>query len=186
MSDASRPELALRTWVRWHNAMVRCLTNAQMATVGSGFSPTEQQLLRFVQGPVSLRAFGGGPSGFKFDLEQRLIVVESGVRRWRVEPRLYEFRLLDHVERELLVYHWQPGPEARGPDHPHLHVSAALRAQTNATTTQFYDLDKRHLPTGPVSLASVVRMLIEEFDVAPLRADWRQRLEQAEQAAGSV
>ncbi|MCA9876259.1 MAG: hypothetical protein KC442_00695 [Thermomicrobiales bacterium] len=136
--------------------------------------------MEFVGGPASLRAQGGGPSGLLLGVLQQFAVVEAGARVWRVEPRTYEFRLLDHLERELLVYHWQPGPELRGPDHPHLHVSAALRAQTNAVTTQVYDLDRRHLPTGYVSLAMMVRMVIQEFGVAPLRQDWQQVVDRTE------
>jgi hypothetical protein len=101
-------------------------------------------------------------------------------RRWRVETRMYQYRLLDHNERELLVYHWQPGADFLGPDHPHLHVSASLSAQTSSIDLQTIDLDKLHLPTGRVSLASVVRMLITEFRVAPLRPDWAERLDSAE------
>lgn len=80
---------------------------------------------------------------------------------------MYQYRLLDRDERELLVYHWQPGDAYRGPDDPHLHVSAPLLAQVNALHRQSIDLDKLHLATGRVSLASVVRMLITEFRVAP-------------------
>jgi hypothetical protein len=90
-----------------------------------------------------------------------------------VEVTMYEFRLLDHVERELLVYHWQPG--AAGPDYSHLHVSAFLDVQVNAIAHQHVDLDKRHLITGRVEFADFVRMLITEFDVQPLRLDWEQR-----------
>ena len=97
---------------------------------------------------------------------------------------MYEFRLLDHQERELLVYHWQPTSEFRGQDHPHLHVSVALHAQLNAVTSRAYDLDKRHLATGDVSLAMVERMLIEEFGIAPLRPDWQQVLDRAGQVTG--
>ena len=45
------------------------------------------------------------------------------------------------------------------------------------------DLDRRHLATGHVLLAMVVRMLIEEFGVAPLRPDWQQVLDQADKIA---
>jgi hypothetical protein len=62
---------------------------------------------------------------------------------------------------------WQPGPDFLGPDHPRLHVSASLSAQTSAVDRQSIDLDKLHLATGRVSLASVVRMLITEFGIAP-------------------
>ena len=84
---------------------------------------------------------------------------------------MYQYRLLDHIERELLVYHWQPGSAYLGPDHPHLHVSASLNAQTSAVDRQSIDLDKLHLATGRVSLASVVRMLITELGIAPRRHD---------------
>jgi hypothetical protein len=93
---------------------------------------------------------------------------------------MYQYRLLDRDERELLVYHWQPGSAYLGPDHPHLHVSASLSAQLSAVDRQSIDLNKLHLPTGRVSLASVVRMLIVEFGVAPLGPDWIERLDRAE------
>lgn len=142
-------------------------------------SPGGLQSLKFRPGPAPMRSASGGPSGLSLDVLQQFAVLESGARLWRVEPRMYQFQVLDHLERELLVYHWQPGPEWRGPDHPHVHVSAALRAYANAVTTRVYDLDKLHLPTGSVSLAMVVRMVIEEFGVAPLRQDWPQVLAQA-------
>lgn len=149
------------------------------------FRPDERQILGFARGPVSLRGVGGGPSGLLFDIRQQIVLIPDGRRRWRVELRMYEYCLLDQQERELLVYHWQPGPESRGPDYPHLHVSAALHAQVNAVTTRTLDLDKRHLATGHVSLAMVARMVIEEFGVAPLRPDWRQVLDQANHVLGT-
>jgi hypothetical protein len=82
----------------------------------------------------------------------------------------------DRAGVELLAWHWQPGPAASGPDHPHLHVSAALRPALSSGDRAVVPLDKMHLPTGVVSLAGVVRMLIEEFGVQPAAADWRQRL----------
>lgn len=99
--------------------------------------------------------------------------------RWRAETRMYEYRLLDHDHEELLVYHWQPGPDYAGPDHPYLHVSAALDARIDATTRREIDLDKVHLATSLVSLADVVRMLITEFRIAPQRHDWREALDRA-------
>lgn len=96
---------------------------------------------------------------------------------------MYRYRLLDRDQTELLVYHWQPGPDFAGPDHPHLHVSAAVRAKVDAMTTRTIDLDKLHIATGLVSLAAIVRMLIAEFDVAPQRADWRETLDRIEAAS---
>lgn len=97
----------------------------------------------------------------------------------------YEYRLLDRLERELLVYHWQPGPRYAGPDHPHLHVSASLRAMTSAADEREIDLDKLHLPTGQVTLAAVVRSLITEFGVEPIRPDWARVLDEVGELATS-
>ncbi len=93
---------------------------------------------------------------------------------WSIDVIAYEYRLLDHLERELLVYHWHP--EAAGPDFPHIRVSATLDAQVDAMTRREISLDKRHIVTGLVELREFVRMLITEFDVRPLRPDWKQRL----------
>jgi hypothetical protein len=95
---------------------------------------------------------------------------------------MYEYRLLDHHHKELMVYHWQPGSEFAGPDQPHLHVSAALQAQIDAQTAQTIDLDRRHVATGRVSLEAVVRMLITEFQIAPQRSDWQRTLDRTEAA----
>ena len=102
----------------------------------------------------------------------------------------YEYRLLDRLERELLVYHWQPGPSYAGPDHPHLHVSSSLDAATSAVERRQIDLDRLHLPTGPVTLAAFVRSLVTEVGIEPLRPDWARLLGEAEAgelaAAGSA
>lgn len=97
-----------------------------------------------------------------------------------VVPTSYEYRLLDRLERELLVYHWQPGPSYAGPDHPHLHVSGSLDAATSAVGRRRIDLDKLHLPTGHVPLTAVVRSLVTELGVEPLRPDWARVLDDAE------
>lgn len=94
--------------------------------------------------------------------------------RVQIVIQAYQYSLLDRNDTELLVYHWHP--QATGPNVPHLHVSAALDAQVDARSRQTIDLDKRHLATGLVTLRSVVRMLITEFQIRPLHADWAERL----------
>ncbi|MDQ3695927.1 MAG: hypothetical protein M3464_20250 [Chloroflexota bacterium] len=96
---------------------------------------------------------------------------------------MYEYRLLDHDHQELLVYHWQPGPGYHGPDHPHLHISAALHAQINAIAQLRIELDKLHLVTGIVSLPAVIQMLITELKIAPQRHNWRNILARTEALA---
>jgi hypothetical protein len=138
----------------------------------------------FTREPISLRQLGGGPSGLFLDLVHVFSVVEIDrpriPRQWRTTTLMYEYRLLDRDQRELLVYHWQPGSATRGPDYPHLHVSASLTARVDARSSQEIGLDKLHLPTDRVSFEAVVRMLIDEFGIAPRRNDWRDTLERTE------
>jgi hypothetical protein len=126
-----------------------------------------------------------GPTGlqFAFRLDYQSDDGSGEIRRQSgaVFVVAYEYRLLDHDHRELLVYHWQPGPRFAGPDHPHLHVSASLAAQVTAATRRPIRLDKLHLVTERVMLASVIRMVIEEFGVSPIHRDWRRRLARADE-----
>jgi hypothetical protein len=134
--------------------------------------------------PIRLRQLGGGPSGLLLDIFHAFTVVEVPgnplSRRWRTTTLMYEYRVLDHHHRELLVYHWQPGSSYLGPDHPHLHVSASLRSQVNAHDTREIGLDRLHLPTGRVTFEAVIRMLVTDFGIAPRRNDWQATLDQAE------
>ncbi len=88
----------------------------------------------------------------------------------------YFFAVHDRNGRDVLSWHLQPGPEFAGPDHPHLHVSAAVGFPDGRGHPTMVDLDKLHLPAGPVALAAIVRMLVEEFRVQPVVTDWRDRL----------
>ena len=63
-----------------------------------------------------------------------------------------------------------------------MHVSVRLRANTSATEVQEIDLDKKHVPTGRVSLESIVRMLINEFGAQARYGDWAARLARTEAA----
>jgi hypothetical protein len=118
--------------------------------------------------PASLRSPGGGPLGLFLDVAHVF------------ETRMYEYRLLAYDQAELLVHHWQPGPDFAGPDHPHVHVSAALRLRWDHRREDAVDLDANHLATGRLSLEAVVRLLITEFGVAPQRSDWRDTLDRTE------
>jgi hypothetical protein len=130
--------------------------------------------------PVPLQSVDGGRSGLLLDLLYQFNVESASGWGEQSSERMYAYRLLDHHETELLVYHWQPGADYLGPDEHHLHVSAAVRAQVNAVSRREIDLDNLHLVTGPVTLAGIVRMLIEEFGIAPQRADWNDILHQEE------
>ncbi len=82
----------------------------------------------------------------------------------------YQYELRDRNDDEVFAYHLHP----TGLSHvttPHLHVTGGSRAVR---------LDKRHLVTGAVTFPDIIRLLITEFDVPPLRSDWRDILESAD------
>jgi hypothetical protein len=103
--------------------------------------------------------------GYRFDRDP------GGRRAWRVVTVSYAYQFVDPAKRMILAYHWHP--MSRSPvTHPHLHVGCRIPP---------FDLSKAHLPTGFVTLPAVVRLTITDLGVEPLRSDWREILDRAEQ-----
>jgi len=153
-----------------------CVTD-EWPTVRPLLNPATRSFILSLSRPATLAHANGGQSGLQLAFRELVTFAPRELRTgafWQRESISYEYRLLDHFERELLVYHWHP--ESAGPDFPHIHVSASLDAQVDALTRRELPLDKRHVATGWVELRDVERMLITEFDVRPLRPDWEQRL----------
>ena len=187
MFAASAPSDAAGSLIEALNAVTVCVTEERLYARPQRFEPGLVFGVAFGRGalPVRLRAKAGGQSGLELDVLHSFVIQADQAAqapRWRATTVAYEYRILDSRETELLVHHWQPGAIARGPDFPHVHVSAALSAQVSATATRRLALDKRHIPTGLVSLADVVRMLIAEFGIAYRHRNWAARLTRAEAA----
>lgn len=121
-------------------------------------------------------SFSGGRSArlnrsaFSLNVWHRLdVVAEPG--HWRVAHGGYQYTLESSAAYEVLAYHWHPAGLSPITE-PHFHLgpdSAAIDLLTSA-----------HLPTGHISLADVVRLLIRDLGVPPRRADWQQVLATAE------
>jgi len=88
---------------------------------------------------------------------------------WRTRTRAY----LDHVYaddgREFIAFHWHP--ERGRFVLPHAHFGSL---------NDPLPMGKVHIPTGRTSLEAVVRLLIEELGVQPVRRDWRRMLDRTE------
>ena len=103
-------------------------------------------------------------------LDQEFMVeVDSATGVPLVVTRSYRSTLLAADDTEVFAYHWHPHGQSLVTT-PHLHV-AARRPMA--------DLSKIHFPTGIVPLAAVIRCLITEFGVEPLRSDWQDVLAEA-------
>jgi hypothetical protein len=88
----------------------------------------------------------------------------------------YQHYLLDADQREILAYHWHP-TGVSPVTWPHLHLSGRLAPLDAGRGQALITIGGMHLPTGHVTLADVVRLLITEFDIRPRRADWAGVLE---------
>lgn len=104
-------------------------------------------------------------------VQHRYIVLQSGPRSFEVATLAWTYQVLDEDGAEVLVFHWDP----RGVrDFPHLHVgSVLLDPQRHHLGKAFSTL---HIPTERISIEHVIRMLIEELDVRPVRSDWERVL----------
>ena len=93
---------------------------------------------------------------------------------WDVGIVAYQYTLLDADQHEIIAFHLHP----EGQSHvttAHLHLGTGA-GQLRA------DLAAAHVPTGPVTLASSVRLAIEGFAARPLRQLWDSLLHRAELA----
>lgn len=86
-----------------------------------------------------------------------------------------EDQLEDQLDvAELIAYHWQPDVRS-GVRIPHLHIGPGIAGSSMKIGTRM--VNRMHFLTGVVTLASVVRLAIEEFGVEPLRTDWKAVLD---------
>ena len=183
MPGVREPRQAAQQFIQTLGLVTGCVTTERpTVSTRAPFTPGELYTI-FFPDSVSLTREDGLASGLLLDISHVFEIVRAAEPRvrWRVSTRMYEYRILDQQETELLVWHWQPGDEWFGPDHPHIHVSATLQARMrDGEELRAFDLDKIHVPTGRVLLEAVVRMLINEFNIRPARANWEAILERSE------
>jgi hypothetical protein len=99
-------------------------------------------------------------------------------RHFESQITAYSHVLRDLDGNEIVAYHWHPAGIS-SVRHAHLHLSNQVRPIELGRNQTPLSLADMHLATGVVPLAHVVRMLIEEFGVAPLRDDWDAALPRA-------
>lgn len=105
-------------------------------------------------------------------MNDRYRVVTESPRQVRLERIGYTYKILDTIAQEILAFHWPPVGFS-SVTHPHLHLSSQLPPVVTGREQQEIALSDMHIPTGFVTLPDIVRLLIDEFGVEPLRDDWR-------------
>jgi hypothetical protein len=100
------------------------------------------------------------------------VVASDGERGlWRVSTAGWIYKLADSRDELVAAFHWHPESSGRV-TRPHVHVHGHHDA---------VDLHRLHLPTGRVSIESVIRFAIEDLDVVPRRSDWASVLDRHEE-----
>ena len=143
--------------------LASCVTDS-VVDVGGGYHISAvPHTLAFRGGdPIALR----GSSRLMFSLQQNYRIVETDTPRqtYRVETGAYNYGIYDSERREVLIYHWHP--RSRSPiATPHLHLEQGAEVGRS-------EVRDAHLPTGFVSLASFLRLLVVDLEVQPQRPDW--------------
>ncbi len=143
--------------------VLSCLTLAQLFVS----APAEVEALRLSED--RLRVTSAALSGdLHFRLRHQYRTVEDRdqpAASWHVSTVAYDYRLGRGDGSELVSWHWHPSTPFRA---PHLHVATGAIGR------------RTHLPTGRVSVESVVRLLLTDLAVPSRRDDWPTVLDQAE------
>jgi hypothetical protein len=136
-----------------------CITLAQLYVAGK--QPGETEALALSDDPLPL--YSGRLGTVKFVLGHQFRLVHDD-EDWHVSTTAYTYYLLDSNDHELIAWHWHPRTVA----HPHIHVDAGVIGR------------RMHIPTGRVSIESVLRMLVDDLGVPTRRENFREVFEEAE------
>lgn len=176
------PQSALRHYIQGLQAVVGCVTESRISVHERSFPQldTTYPAVLNENNPVTLA--GLRPLTFSGGQEFRIVQdsnAANGPNRITTVKYWYQFALLDG--RKLLTFHWTPETTSPGQrTYPHLHVESSLLDPSGPFMPDTFS--KLHIPTGPVSLAAIVRFAIEELGVTPIPRDWNERLGNVEAA----
>lgn len=162
------------------NEALGCVTPGRMTVSGLGKAEVEGTygLVLNRGDPVRLKA--ESPISLSVGRTVRIASI-NGSRRgpFEVQTVAYWYQYATTDNREILAFHWTPETHRLGERrYPHLHVGSVILADRTPILPGRFN--KAHIPTGPVSLAAVIRFGIEELGVRPIRAEWASVLERLE------
>jgi hypothetical protein len=151
--------------------VVGCVTDAGF--VARGRRPHIPYTATFQTGGAAKLSRPDGQRPIILRLAHEYIVreAEGEIGPWKVSTRGWIYDIADADGTPIVAFHWHPD---RGrATWPHIHAYG--------DHPSVY-LDKLHPPTGRVSIEAVVRFLINDLDVVPLKEDWEQILARREAA----
>lgn len=122
-----------------------------------------------------------GPNRISLFATQRFTVVETSDEErgpFKVRTTNYVYAI-KYRDEEILNYHWTPDVTDGQRTYPHLHIGRSVVSRDCPVKAD--DFSHLHIPTGRVSIESIVRLLIEEFAVEPLNANWEAVIDDTEE-----
>lgn len=136
----------------------------------TGFRERSEPHTAFLNGGDAVPLRGGSGLQFLMRLEYT-IDREASANLWRVRDQGYWYEFDLAHGSELVAFHWHPRAKGTATV-PHLHLGPGA-----GVTHQ--GLASAHIPTGPVSLQTVIEFAIDELDAEAQRSDWRGVLRRA-------
>jgi hypothetical protein len=171
------PAEAVRNFLDPLQQALSCITREPLYYHKGNDPSSDPYSLALRNSPVKL----GRDKLFTFRIGQQFEVIkgEGRLGPFKVQTLAYAYTLYaldkrDDREREIFSYHWHP----RGQSpiiYPHLHLAQGAEVGRD-------DVRGAHFPTGRISLEEVLRLVIEEFHVKPLRHDWADILQRTKAA----
>lgn len=153
------PYQAVKNFLAPLQLAISCVSHAVIRHGGKEYDVNSGPYAILVGGKCKLKR----DPALTLDIRMQYKIVEAPGERgpYKVTITAYMYIVDDHRGREVFSYHWQPdGPQVK---HPHLHVEHPA-------------FKMAHFPTGRISLEDIVRLLVSDFGVRPLKSDWNEIL----------
>jgi hypothetical protein len=145
-----------------------CVTREVVSVRGGYHVDIQPHALLFQNNPVPL----GQDKRYALKLIQQYRIVEDEDPQrgpWKVSTVAYYYTVVTSESstvpfQEVFGYHWHP-QERNAITYPHLHL------HQGAGSLQ-HNLYNAHLPTARIAIEDVLRCVITQLGVVPLRNDW--------------
>ena len=161
------PKEAVESYAQPIRETLACVTDAIVGYNGGVYPAASNHTLCFANAPVG-RLFGTDLYLF-FSQNYSLLQSSEGEQEWKVRTEGYFYRVDDEDGSEIICYHWHPYRDLV--KYPHMH----LKQKGSGITRP--ELERAHIPTGRISIETVVLFLEREFGVKPRGERWREKVE---------
>ena len=164
------PAAAIDAYLRPLRQTIRCVCAQHYAYLYRG-QPDDSGLYALVLNrgyPVPLRGQDGRRLLFHVRQQFRVVEAEIPGSPYKVTTAAYLYGIETPEASEVISFHWNPHGLGKVTT-PHVHLGPAV-VHPDALARDL------HIPTGRVSLESVVRFPITELGVIPQLPDWEDML----------